>query len=160
MARAPYSGQVVVPSSFTEEPAYSIATPMSAKDASLTLPSLLSYAHYRLSVNKQSATAYRYTRAASTALMAQLAKDYVDLLTREYAFKLVKTAVPNNSYTIYYLDYTGNTASLRPYVHMDFPGEVIIEMFVGYDSTTYISFADGLEYVETDNRTTVNFQNR
>ena len=131
----------------------------------LVVPSVLSFADYRVSErygNWDNGSPYiAYEGFASDDLMVTFAKDYINLLTSKYDYELVKYDDVSNlgTFLVYYLDYTG-PENTRPFAHRSFSGDVVIELFYGFGGTMYVSVSPTLNYVETDDRTTVNYQNR
>ena len=149
----------------TDERSAIFADPIVPPDADYILPSIESFSNYQLWPKEE------HEKDGYTILFYDLKRDdtfvqeYVDLLTEQYHFSLRLTApyragVDDNYFAgadVYYFDYTGT----EPIVGFtskatDVEGvhDVEVAMVIRKNGFS-ISFADGLAWVETDDRSTI-----
>ena len=148
----------------TDERSVIFADPIIPTDADYIVPSIQSFANYQLEPEGDK------DRDGSTEVFYDLKRDdtfvqeYVDLLTEQYHFSL-RLSAPylegNGDYfegaMVYFFDYTGT----EPIVGFtskstDVNGVHDIDLLFVAKKTGYaIRFADGLAWVETDDRSTV-----
>ncbi len=128
------------------------------------VPSILSFADYRISVEDYTAQDNYYSvrgGLSTSAIRTALADDYVRLLTTKYPFRLVDT-IDNGSSVYYLLDYTG-AGNIRPVVANRYSADVIVkrdsDSFDQYNFCfLFVYVSPSLDFVETDDRTTVNLR--
>ena len=149
----------------TDERSAIFADPIVPPDADYILPGIESFSNYQLWPKEE------HEKDGYTILFYDLKRDdtfvqeYVDLLTEQYHFSLRLTApyragVDDNYFAgadVYYFDYTGT----EPIVGFtskatDVEGvhDVEVAMVIRKNGFS-ISFADGLAWVETDDRSTI-----
>ncbi len=148
----------------TDERSVIFADPIIPTDADYIVPSIQSFANYQLEPEGDK------DRDGYTTVFFDVKRDdaftqeYLDLLTEHYHFSLRSSATYREGVDkyldgaeVYYLDYTGtapivgfsnNTTSLGEVHDVDL---VIVAKKTGFA----IHFADGLAWVETDDRSTV-----
>ncbi len=128
------------------------------KESSPLLPSIDSFSGYRLRVDerfKKDQNRTNYSGFANDEVNKAFVDDYVKLLIENCSFELIK-----HENAVYYLDHTGNGA-MRPVYYKNLPADVIVISFLdGMGGEAIIYYSDGLSYVETDDRTTVNIHNK
>lgn len=149
----------------TDERSVIFADPIVPTDADYIVPSIESFSNYQLWPKEE------HKEDGYTTLFYDLKRDdtfvqeYVDLLTEQYHFSLRLTApyragVDDNYFAgadVYYFDYTGT----EPIVGFtskatDVEGVHDIEVSMVIRKNGFsINFADGLAWVETDDRSTI-----
>ena len=148
----------------TDERSVIFADPIIPTDADYIVPSIQSFGNYQLPFKEeQDRDAYTTVYYALKRNDA-FTQEYVDLLTEHYHFTLRSSGVYRDGVAdsldgapVYFFDYTGT----EPIVGFtskatDVNGVHDLELVVVAKKDSYaISFADGLAWVETDDRSTI-----
>ncbi len=134
--------------------------PTAAPSSRPIVPSMLSFANYRIKEeNRIAESNYVAIRDGlkNDEVTHALAQDYVELLTTEYPYRLVETIDGGYGEVIYLLDYTG-AGNVRPVVWSGYSADVIVRVWSHSMCWIDVHFSPNFDYVETDDRTTVNLR--
>ena len=148
----------------TDERSVIFADPIIPTDADYIVPSIQSFGNYQLPFKEEQDRDGYTTVYYALKRNDAFTQEYVDLLTEHYHFTLRSSGVYRDGVAdsldgapVYFFDYTGT----EPIVGFtskatDVNGVHDLELVVVAKKDSYaISFADGLAWVETDDRSTI-----